>query len=271
MQIASRQCLWNDSAGGGTVIIVEMTPETGLYLKFCFNAADGRDVRIRWGDGSGDDIGFATGDMTCGHTYAKHGRYTIIFQGAKSIGFRNLDGQSQYSYDAAILSLVDLSGDIIGSRSAAFKRASNLERFVAPNCRWMGQRDFAYCTSLKEVVIGRNEICYDGTFQYCTSLEKYTTETTGTCWSYVWQGCTKLRELKLGSVSQFATRDFYDTPNLMDIYISDKTIDQIQQKASSGNIVAGYNAKFPWGANSNCRFHGTDGIVRADGTVLERF
>ena len=117
MQIASRQCLWNDSAGGGTVIIVEMTPETGLYLKFVFNAADGKDVRIRWGDGSGDDIGFSTSDMTCGHTYAKHGRYTIIFQGARSIGFRNLDGQSQYSYDAAILSFVDLSGDIIGSRS----------------------------------------------------------------------------------------------------------------------------------------------------------
>ena len=34
---------------------------------------------------------------------------------------------------------------------------------------------------------------------------------------------------------------------------------------------AGYGARFPWNANSNCRFHGTDGIVRADGTVLERF
>ena len=57
----------------------------------------------------------------------------------------------------------------------------------------------------------------------------------------------------------------------MDIWISDKTIDQIQQKAPVGNIVAGYDAKFPWNASPNCRFHGTDGIVRADGTVLDRF
>ena len=249
MQVGSRLCLWK-SKGVGTEIVVEMTQSTGLYLKFVFNAADGRDVRISWGDGSADELGFVSSDMSC---------------------FRNLDGQSQYSYDAAILSFVDYSGDIIGSRSGAFKKAVNLERFIAPNCRWMGQRDFAYCSKLKEVLIGRNDICYDGTFQYCSALEKYTTETTGTCWSYVWQGCTKLKELRLGSVYQFATRDFDNTPNLMDIWISDKTIDQIQQKAASGNIVAGYGARFPWNANSNCRFHGTDGIVRADGTVLERF
>ena len=271
MQVASRQCLWKDT-GRGTEIVVEMTQATGLYLRFIFAAVDGRDVHIDWGDGSFDTVAYSTSsEMTCGHTYRSYGRYMIVLRGVKSMGFRHLDGQSQYSYDAAIISFVDRSGDIISSRSGAFKKAVNLERFIAPNCSWMGQRDFAYCTKLKEVVIGRNEICYDGTFQHCSSLENYRTGTTGTCWSYVWQGCTKLRELKLGAVSQFATRDFDNTPNLMDIWISDKTIDQIQQKAASGNIVAGYGARFPWNANSNCRFHGTDGIVRADGTVLERF
>lgn len=270
MQVASRQCLWDDIPAG-TEIVVEMTPATGLYIRFVFNAAEGRNVRIRWGDGSGEVVGFTEQDVFCGHTYTSYGRYRVFFHGARSVGLRNLDGDPQYAYDAAVVSFVDYSGYITNSRSAAFKRAVNLERFVAPNCRWMGQRDFAHCTKLKEVVLGKNEICYDGTFQNCSELEKYTTESTGTCWSYVWQGCTKLRELKLGSVSQFATQDFLNTPNLMDIWISDKTIDQIQQKAGSGNIIAGYGARFPWGANDNCRFHGTDGIVRADGTVLERF
>lgn len=41
----------------------------------------------------------------------------------------------------------------------------------------------------------------------------------------MWKGCTLLKELKLGSVEQFATQDFYNTPNLMDIWISDKTVD----------------------------------------------
>lgn len=270
MQVASRQCLWKDT-GGMTEVKVEMTAATGLYLKFVFHATGGRDMTILWGDGGRDDIGYAPGDLSCAHTFSRYGRYTVRFRGVRSIGLRFLDGQAQYAYDAAILSFVDHSGEIVSSHSAAFKRAVNLEKFIAPNCRWTGQRDFAYCTKLKEVVLGRNEICYDGTFQYCSALEKYTTETTGICWSYVWEGCTKLRELKLGAVSQFATRDFNNTPNLMDIWISDKTIDQIQQKAPSGNIVAGYSAKFPWNANSMCRFHGTDGIVRADGTVLERF
>ena len=270
MQIASRHCLWK-STGVGTEIVVEMTPATGLYFKLAYFATQGEPLVVSWGDGSLDERPYGTDRQFVDHSYAAYGKYRIVVIGARTIGLRFLDGEQQYTYDAAVLSFVDYCGQITGSTSGAFKKAVNLEKYIAPNCAWQGQRDFAYCSKLKEVVIGKNCICYDGTYQYCSSLEKYTTESTGTCWSYVWQGCTKLRELKLGAVSQFATKDFDNTPNLMDIWISDKTIDQIQQKAASGNIVAGYGARFPWNANSNCSFHGTDGIVRADGTVLERF
>ena len=270
MQIASRTCLWKNT-GLGTEVVVEMTEETGLYIKFIFRPSDEKEVRVDWGDGSFDFFANGTSDMTCEHTYSDYGRRRIVFYGIQNICFRVLDGQPQYSYDAAIISVVDHCGEITGSRSGAFKRAVNLERFITPNCAGLGQRDFAYCTKLREVVLGMSGWCYDGTFQYCSALESFTTGSTGVCWSYVWQGCTSLRELRLGAVSQFATQDFANTPNLMDIWISDKTIDQIQGKAASGHIVKGYNAAFPWGANSNCRFHGTDGIVRADGTVLERF
>ena len=136
MQVASRQCLWSDLSAG-TEIVVEMTPATGLYIRFVFNAAKGRNVRIRWGDGSGEDIGFTEQDVFCGHTYPSYGRYRVFFHGARSVGFRNFDGDPQYAYDAAVVSFVDYSGDITNSRSAAFKRAVNLERFVAPKCRWI--------------------------------------------------------------------------------------------------------------------------------------
>ena len=53
--------------------------------------------------------------------------------------------------------------------------------------------------------------------------------------------------------------------------IDNKTVDQIKQVASSGNIVAGYGAKFPWGAASTCRFHGTDGIVLGNGTIIRNY
>ena len=270
MQIASRRCLWADT-GVGTDVVVELNDATGLYLNFLVRLYTGKDGMILWGDGSSSRVEYVKGDIYRSHTYRSAGRYVITFLDVRGIGFRPLDGYAQYSYDASVLSIVDHVGQIETADSGSFKKAVNLTRFIAPNCRWVGQRPFAYCGKLKEVKLGEVDIHYDGSFQYCTSLEKYETETTGVCWSYVWQGCTKIRELKLGAVSQFATKDFDNTPNLMDIWISDKTIDQIQQKAASGNIVAGYGAKFPWGANSNCRFHGTDGIVRADGTVLERF
>lgn len=54
----------------------------------------------------------------------------------------------------------------------------------------------------------------------------------------------------------------------MDIWISDKTVNQIKQTAPSGNIGSGYSAIFPWDANAACRFHGTDGIVLGDGTAI---
>ena len=115
MQVASRQCLWKDTPAG-TEIVVEMTPSTGLYIRFAFNAAEGKDVRIRWGDGSGEYIGFTTQDVFCGHTYPSYGKYRVFFIGARSVGLRNLDGDPQYGYDAAVLSFVDHSGDITASR-----------------------------------------------------------------------------------------------------------------------------------------------------------
>ena len=69
-------------------------------------------------------------------------------------------------------------------------------------------------------------------------------------------------------MTQFATQDFDKCPNLMDIWIDNKTVEQIKQVASVGNIIAGYGARFPWNANPNCRFHGTNGIVLGNGTII---
>ena len=267
MQIASRQPMWN-AGGRGTVIEVSMTPATGRYIKFVYCSVKDKPFVIKWGDGTKTERPYATGDLTVDHTYPDYGKYKIVAEGCTCIVFRVLDGHPQYSYDAAITSFVDYGGQITGSRSAAYKRAVNLERFIAPNCEWMGQRDFAYCSKLQEVVIGRGQICYDGTYQYCTSLEKYTTRRTGCCWSYVWQGCTRLRELRLGEVTQFATQDFDQCPNLMDIWIDGKTVEQIKGTAPEGNIGHGYGAVFPWNASPNCRFHGTNGIVLGNGTII---
>lgn len=267
MQIASRQPMWN-AGGRGTVIEVNMTPATGRYIKFVYCSVKDKAFVIKWGDGTKTERPYATGDLTVDHTYPDYGKYKIVAEGCTCIVFRVLDGHPQYSYDAAITSFVDYGGQITGSRSAAYKRAVNLERFIAPNAAWIGQRDFAYCSKLTEAVLGNVVIHYDGSFQYCTSLEKFSTINTGCCWSYVWQGCTRLRELRLGNVTQFATQDFDQCPNLMDIWIDGKTVEQIKGTAPEGNIGHGYGAVFPWNANPNCRFHGTNGIVLGNGTII---
>ena len=268
MQIASRQLVWN-KGGRGTVVEVEMTPATGLYIKFITGNERKEPFSVSWGDGSGtQEFPSDNHYEALEHTFPAYGKYRIVFVNITNIGFRWLDGQAHYPYDAAILSIVDYACSLTGAHSGAFSRCVNLERYIAPNNRGCGQRPFAYCTKLKEVQLGECGIHYDGSFQGCTSLEKFTTISTGCCWSYVWEGCTKIRELRLGAVSQFATRDFNNTPNLMDIWIGDKTIDQIRQVAPSGNIVAGYGARFPWNANPLCRFHGIDGTVLANGTII---
>ena len=269
MQIASRQCVW-DEGHVCTEIGVVMTKATGLYLRFFCNSDSITGATINWGDGEVTTLSAGEGDASVEHTYRRTGAYTIKLKGVTRLGLRMLDGHPYYNYDAAILSIVDYSGDLIESRSASWQRCLNLKKYIAPNVGWMGQRDFAYCSSLKEVVLGDVIVFYDGTFQYCSDLQTCTMTRAWEVWHYVWKGCTALKELHLGNVYQFGRGIFESTPNLKDIWISNKTVAQIQMKASSGNIVKGSAAaSFPWGASSNCRFHGTDGIVLGNGTQIQ--
>lgn len=267
MQIASRTALRTDP-NRGVEIELEMTDATGLYVRFVFGSQQGLTPRFSWGDGSDCVIPYVPGNMTAEHTYAAPGRYTVTVWGVRSIGFRSLDGEAACAWDSAILSLVDHGGELTGSRSAGFKGCANIRRFVAPNVSGMGQSDFRGCSSLEEVVIGRCGTYFDCTFMNCIRLRRFVTRRSWTCWKYVWSGCSSLTELHLGDVNQLATGVFDATPSLMDIWIANKTVAQIMQRAESGNIVGGYGAKFPWGARSDCRFHGTDGIVTGDGTIV---
>ena len=81
-------------------------------------------------------------------------------------------------------------------------------------------------------------------------------------------GCTKLREIRFSHVDQLSTQCFANCPALTDVWIANKTIAQTRQEDSSGNIIAGYGARFPWNANPSTRFHCIDGIVLGNGTVI---
>ena len=119
MQIASRQTVWNEG-GRGTVVEVEMTPATGLRLRFLVRAINQDAFSVAWGEGKREEFAYRTGDIYVEHTYPAYGRYRIWFDHVRGIGFRPLDGMAQFNYDAAIVSFVDRGGLIEDVPSGAF-------------------------------------------------------------------------------------------------------------------------------------------------------
>lgn len=268
MQVASRQTMWGDG-GRGTTVDLEMTVETGLSVTFHFAGFAGAESSVEWGDG--EVSRFSSQErVTLTHAYRAFGKYRMHCYNVSRVSLRWMDGQAHRPYDAAVLSVVDRGGGIDAIDSGGFSRCVNLKRFVAPGCKSCGQRPFSFCTALKEVRIGECSIIYDGAFEGCSSLETYTTISTGCCWRDVWAGCTHLKELRLGKVTQLSADDFADTTRLRDVWIGNKTVDQIRQVAPTGNVVSGYGAAFPWGARAECRFHGLDGTVLGNGTVIRQ-
>ena len=269
MQVASKTPLWNEGRRG-TVVELRMTSLTGTSITLGIGFRDrNTPVDVDWGDGTvGRYAKPASGDFYVTHDYPRYGTYRARFYDANSVGFRFLDGQPLHPYDAALVSVVDYGETLRCVQSAAYMSCANLRRFVAPEASWVGERSFADCKALEHVEIGDSGWHYDGSYENCTSLVSFAARGCGICWNYVWLGCSRLRELRLGTVKQLAARVFEGCSNLTDVWIDGKTVDQIRQVARYGNIASGYGAKFPWGAHEGIRFHGTDGTVLADGTVI---
>ena len=55
MQITSRQIVWKEG-GRGTVVEVEMTPATGMRLRFLVRAINQDAFSVAWGDGKKEDV-----------------------------------------------------------------------------------------------------------------------------------------------------------------------------------------------------------------------
>lgn len=253
----------------GTHVKIEMTESTGLYINFYVHPVANKNIKIDWGDGSTDTIPYQNSDVQINHTYAHAGKYLIVFHGARDVGLRVLNSSASIKYATAVLSVIDYSGDISGSRSGAYKGCTNLKCYIAPEVRSFGEADFYGCTNLETVVVKdpAGPGYYDQVFYNCSSLKNFTVDysNSGTraaqCWHNVWNGCSSLVKLRLGNINQFGNNDFSGCTSLTDVYIDNHTAQEI--KNNFGKSYA-----FPWGANSSVKFHGTDGYVLGDGTIV---
>ena len=259
----------------GCHVLMRMTAETGLSATFMFKnnsktiCAAGKTLTIDWGDGSAPSVTTytsATSDVSVSHTYPSYGDYNMVLTGVcQSIGFAVLDG-STYNYSKAPISIIDYSGVVFESASGALKSAVNLETLILPWVVSCGQRDFAYCTKLKTVELGCPSIYYDGVFQGCTALESFKVNYNVLLprWQEIFTTWTdqSIKELNLGHVKQFGNTCFSGCSQLTDIYVTNHTAAEIKANfnASSGN--------FPSGAAATVKFHGTDGYVLGNGTIV---
>ena len=272
MQIASRQPLWNDWRKG-TVVTVEMTAATGLYIRFVSLPANDGPIVVRWGDGTRhvcanpSEMGeFHWYD----HTYAQSGRYRITITGIGTLGFVINAKRTSESYFASVVSVADYTGQISTALKYSFDRAVNMEKLTLPNCTRFEAGSVERCTKLSEVVVNDCDYIGSGAFQNDTSLETFTAGRLGLAELSPWSGCTAMREMRFADVKELGNRAFGDMPNLTDIWIEGRTVAQIMQTAPTGNIISHDGTKFPWAVSNrgSVRFHGSDGIVLGDGTII---
>lgn len=274
MIIAAHHTLkYNKEKKTGLHIKLNMTSTTGLSITFILRYDSklipvGKEVRVDWGDGNKETLTYANTSISASHTYSSYGHYTVIFYDSVLVpAMRILDGHDHYDYEKAILSVVDYSNTATGIDSGAFKYCNNLTKAILPAINSCGQRSFGDCSNLERVVIKDPNIYYDGTFENCQKLTSFTVNYNPSntrqaqCWHYVWATCSALTELHVGRVSQFGNGCFTNCTHLTDVYIDNHTINEI--KNSFGKSYA-----FPWGAGSTVKFHGTDGYVLGDGTLV---
>lgn len=269
MQVAAKDALWGAKAAGGPARLeLVMTVSTGLHIRLCVDPLHEGMPWIDWGDGSPREFLEPGTEPDLEHDYPSFGTYTVRFGDVGSVGFDRLDNWSGDSFRDAVVALVDPSGQFTKMRSGSFTYAHNLETVVAPNAAAQGQGNFRYCERLKTVEMPKACNFFDQTFAYCTALETIRFEAAGTLWSGVFYGCSSLREVRLGAVDQISDGCFSECPALQDVWISNHTVDEVMQRAPDNNVVGGYGAEFPYGANMSTRFHCSDGVVLGDGTLL---
>jgi len=265
MQIAARQPVWCETGtGGGILLTMRFTAETGKYVSLWVDALPGAEPVVNWGDGERQKLPKGASGWFP-HTYRAFGKYVIRVKDSSFAGFTVWDSSS-YAWSDALISVVDKGGTYSCARSGAYKNCTNLETVVLPApCVGMGQRVFAGCTSLRHASIPGGTYFYDGTFQDCPLLESLEFRSSDTLWLNVFRGCLRLRRIDLGTVYQIAGSALSGCPALEDVWIGNHTVEQVLQRARMGSVTGG---SFPWGAGGSVRFHCTDGIVLGNGTVI---
>lgn len=239
MQIALRQPMWSESFGGGKTVLVIRADALCMTAKICSGslAPGSTEVTVDWGDGTVEKFPNLNGRM---HTYTRARDYMVkISDDIASFGYTagNPGGDR---YRDMLIELVSLGTKVTSIAGYAFNNCHNMRGVMnLPNVTSIGGYAFGTTLGITDFILPSMTRLVQTSF-------------------YAGPSPTQIHA---DNVRQIDSRfwDYYGW-RLYDLYLRNSTCAQI--KAMSG---------FPFLANrieETVRFHGSDGIVLKDGTII---
>ena len=234
MQIASRQPMWNEGVGTGTVLVLRASAASMTAKIAGGNVAAGSvGVTVDWGDGTKNVY---SSFRNVSHTYLRAKDFTVKIS----------DDLTSFGYTAASVP-GEAQRDMLVELRSVGSRVVTIEGYAFNNCHKMrGVINLPSVTSINGYAFGSTQGITDFILPSMTRLVQT---------SFYW-GPTATA-MYCDNVTQI-DREFwgYYGGRLVDMYIRNKTCQQI--KSMSG---------FPFKAGAAVRFHGADGIVTGDGRI----
>ena len=238
MQIASRQALWNESLSGGgrTVLVVRAAPLC-MTAKLCTGAlAPGStEVTVDWGDGTVECFPNLNGRM---HTYEREKDYRVrISDDLASFGFTSGNPGGDH-YRDMLIELVSLGTKVTTIAGYGFNNCHNMRGVIClPNVTSIGGYAFGSTRGITDFILPSMTRLVQTSFYSGPSPTQIHADNVRQIDSRFWE---------------------YYGRRLYDLYLRNSTCAQI--KAMSG---------FPFQAGASDRFHGSDGIVLGNGTIIQ--
>lgn len=243
MQVASRQCLWKDTiVWSCTMLVVEASEECmTVHIARGELASGSSSVTISWGDGTKSEYSRINDAQ---HTYAKRGEYLIVISDdICTFGYSTSIGESRVR--DMLRELVALGSKVEYIGGYAFNNCQRMRGVVnLPNVTSIGGYAFGSTLGITDFVLPSLKRLLQTAFYTGPSATRMYADNVNQIDSRFWEyygvsGC--------GST-------------LQDLYLRNSTCAQI--KAMAG---------FPFWADKigmDVRFHGADGIVLKDGSVI---
>ena len=237
MQIASRQLVWNESlSGGGKTVLLIRADALCMTAKLCSGslAPSSTEVTVDWGDGTVEKFPNLNGRM---HTYARARDYRVkISDDLASFGFMSSNPGGDH-YRDMLIELVSLGKKVTSITGYGFNNCHNMRGVIClPNVTSIGGYAFGTTLGITDFILPAMTRLVQTSF-YCGPSPT---------------------QIHADNVTQIDSRfwDYYGG-HLADLYLRSSTCERI--KAMSG---------FPFRAPASARFHGADGIVLGNGTII---